>query len=534
MKEHRNALQPGYKLHWYLIKKVLGQGGFGITYLAEDTNLNQLVAIKEFLPVEMAVRDSNASIQPVSGEYGEQFKWGLDRFISEAQTLAQFKHENIVRVFTVFTKNNTAYMVMEYEHGAGLHEILKQRKTLPQDEALEMMMPIMDGLQLVHAAGFIHRDIKPPNIYIRQDSTPVLLDFGSARQSFGQHTRTLTTLISPGYAPFEQYVSKSDKQGPWTDIYGLGATLYRCVTGISPADALDRSEALLNTDRDLYVSAKELCLEGYADEFLQAIDHAMAFRAEDRPQDIASWRLEFSKTTIIQDDAGETEVHPAIAAAGPEPVQGQQTVKISMQVPLSNEQQQAVTVGHPKNWRKRFLIGVIVVMGVLIILISVNQTHKAGLAGNDTQTDDVPPPQENNQLAVDDATVSDSVEIKKPVEKKKIAVSDQLPSASKESIKQTSADVVTKAPTLISAQDRERLAALDSRLRDHPNDKRAARQIREITRKYNEKIKQVLKQGDLTLAEAYVREVLELAPDNKRLTEALRKIQKKKARLDAR
>ena len=108
MSEHRNSLQPGYKLHWYVIKDILGQGGFGITYLAEDTNLNQLVAIKEFLPIEMAVRETDASIHPVSGEYGEQFKWGLDRFISEAQTLAKFKHPNIVRVFTVFTQNNTA------------------------------------------------------------------------------------------------------------------------------------------------------------------------------------------------------------------------------------------------------------------------------------------------------------------------------------------------------------------------------------------------------------------------------------------
>lgn len=534
MKQHRNALQPGYKLHWYLIKQVLGQGGFGITYLAEDTNLNQLVAIKEFLPVEMAVRDSNASIQPVSGEYGEQFKWGLDRFISEAQTLAQFRHENIVRVFTVFTMNNTAYMVMEYEHGAGLHEILKQRKTLPQAEAMEMMMPILDGLQLVHARGFIHRDIKPPNIYIRQDSTPVLLDFGSARQSFGQQTRTLTTLISPGYAPFEQYVSKSDKQGPWTDIYGLGATLYRCVTGISPADALDRSEALLNTDRDLYVSAKELCQEGYADEFLQAIDHALAFRAENRPQDIASWRQEFTKMAINPIDAGETEVHPAIATAGSKPAQRQQTVKISMQVPLSNEQQQGVTVDNPKNWRKRFLTGVIVAMGVFIILISLNQTNKTGLAGKDTHTEVIATAQEDHQPVVVDAIGSDTVKLKKPIEKKEIAVSDQLLSTSKGTIKQISADVATKVPALISAQDKERLAALDSRLRNNPNDKRAARQIREITRKYNERIKQVLKQGDLNLAEAYVREVLELAPDNKKLIEALRKIRQKKSRQDAR
>ena len=190
MEKHRNSLQPGYRLHWYMIKKILGQGGFGITYLAEDTNLDQLVAIKEYLPVELAVRDGDASIQPVSGEHGEQFTWGLDRFMSEAQTLAKFKHPNIVRVLAVFPENNTAYMVMEFEHGRDLHEILKEKKTLEEEELNKILLPILDGLEAVHAANFIHRDIKPANIYVREDSSPVLLDFGSARQSLSEQTRT--------------------------------------------------------------------------------------------------------------------------------------------------------------------------------------------------------------------------------------------------------------------------------------------------------------------------------------------------------
>jgi len=258
MTTSRNALPPGYKLHWYVIKEVLGQGGFGITYLADDTNLNHSVAIKEFLPVEMALREGDASVHPVSGEQGDNFQWGLDRFISEAQTLARFRHNNIVRVFTVFSENNTAYMVMEYERGQGLHEILKYKDKLSPWEALDILLPILDGLEQVHEAGFIHRDIKPPNIFIREDGSPVLLDFGSARQSLGEHTRTLTTMVSPGYAPFEQYVSKSDKQGPWTDIYGLGATMYRAVTGKSPPNAVDRSAAgYRNTAGDRSVGADD-------------------------------------------------------------------------------------------------------------------------------------------------------------------------------------------------------------------------------------------------------------------------------------
>lgn len=299
--EHRNSLQPGYLLHWYHIERILGQGGFGITYLAMDTNLNRQVAIKEYLPVEMAVRQDNTSVYPVSGEHGEQFKWGLERFISEAQTLARFKHPNIVRVHAVFRENNTAYMVMEYEHGRGLDRILKEKNTLDEDELKQIIAPILNGLEAVHAASFIHRDIKPPNIYIREDKTPVLLDFGSARQSLGERTQTLTTMVSPGYAPFEQYAGKSMKQGPWTDIYGLGATLYRAVTGISPADSMDRSEAILHTGRDIYVTATEIAAGNYTSRFLAAIDHAMAFKPEDRPQSISAWQAEIDGDSYLPD-----------------------------------------------------------------------------------------------------------------------------------------------------------------------------------------------------------------------------------------
>ena len=312
--EHRNSLQPGYKLHWYVIEQILGQGGFGITYLATDTNLDQKVAIKEYLPVEMAVRQDNVSVHPVSGEHGDQFKWGLDRFISEARTLARFKHPNIVRVLTVFQENNTAYMVMEYEHGKPLHEILKERKTLPEDELKNILFPILDGLDEVHKAGFVHRDIKPPNIYIREDNSPVLLDFGSARQSFSEITRTLTTMVSPGYAPFEQYVGKSDRQGPWSDIYGLGATLYRAATGIPPPDSMDRSEAILHTGKDIFVSASEIATGKYSAEFLAAIDRAMAFKTDDRPQSISEWRDIFSGKDITPRHDTNSEV-PTIAAA---------------------------------------------------------------------------------------------------------------------------------------------------------------------------------------------------------------------------
>ncbi|MGE0485609.1 MAG: protein kinase [Gammaproteobacteria bacterium] len=289
----RNALRPGHVLHWYRIDKVLGQGGFGITYLAFDTNLDQPVAIKEYLPMELAVRDGDHSVYPASRAHDKRYRWGLDRFLTEARTLARFKHPAIVRVLSVFEANNTAYMVMEYQDGLSLQAVLDRRGTLPQQELVALVLPLLDGLETMHAQGFIHRDIKPANIYINHNGQPVLLDFGSARQALGEETRTLTSVVSPGYAPFEQYYSKSDRQGPWTDIYGLGATLYRCISGLQPMAAIDRSEAILKAERDVFVSATELGSGSYSREFLAAVDRALEFNEKKRPQSVAEWREAF-------------------------------------------------------------------------------------------------------------------------------------------------------------------------------------------------------------------------------------------------
>lgn len=298
--QHRNALPSGSKLQWYQIENVLGQGSFGITYLAKDLNLGQKVAIKEFLPTELSVREQDSSVRPVSPDKAEIFSWGLERFLSEAQTLAHFKHPNIVRVLSVFQANNTAYMIMEYEQGESLEAALKHHRIEGEGSLRAALFRILDGLERVHEAGFIHRDIKPGNIYLREDDSPVLLDFGSARQAIGAETRALTTVVTPGYAPFEQYSTnpESDKQGPWTDIYGAAATLYRAVSGRAPLDGVTRAHVILEGNPDPVEPAIEVGKGSYSPGFLAAIDRGLSFHHAERPQCVAEWRALFEASSV--------------------------------------------------------------------------------------------------------------------------------------------------------------------------------------------------------------------------------------------
>ena len=282
MNAFANDLKSGSKIHWYQIESVLGRGGFGITYLTTDENLNQLVAIKEYLPHEFGTRSGDSTVQPISVAQKDVYDWGLERFMSEAQTLAKFNHPNIVRVLTVFKENNTGYMVMEYEQGEDLSGIYKQKWNLSQRELEDVYYPIIDGLASVHKEGFIHRDIKPANIYIRSDGSPVLLDFGAARQAVG--TKTLTSMLSIGYAPFEQYSDAQGKQGAWTDIYALGASLHQGITGVKPPESTIRSMAVLYSEPDPYQPLSQSNVEGYTPAFLRAIDEALMSQINDRPQ----------------------------------------------------------------------------------------------------------------------------------------------------------------------------------------------------------------------------------------------------------
>ena len=298
-----HPLPVGHLLLWYEIEEVLGQGGFGITYLATDTNLKRKVAIKEYLPTIFAFRNQNFTVAPLTGGHGENYDWGLASFLNEARTLAKFRHRNVVQVQTVFESHNTAYMVMEYEHGDSLSRLIStRREALDQAFYERLLFPVMDGLQDIHDAGFIHRDIKPPNIYLRNDGSPVLIDFGSARQTSQQDTGEMTTLVSQGYTPLEQYSSNFGEQGPWTDIYSIGASVYHGITGKRSVDALNRSAGLLAGKPDPLVPLGSMSISGYSPVFLSAIDQALLLKPDDRPQSLSQWRdlFDADKPTLLR------------------------------------------------------------------------------------------------------------------------------------------------------------------------------------------------------------------------------------------
>jgi len=321
MKNHGNALPHGYRLHWYRIESVLGQGGFGITYLAHDANLDKAVAIKEYLPIELAVREGDSSVRPFTEDRREQYAWGLARFIEEARTLANFDHPNIVRVHSVFEEHATAYMVMTYEVGRSLEDIAKFARLDGEVALLALAHPLVDALEHMHGAGFIHRDVKPANIVVRPDGNPVLLDFGSARLALGGQTRTLTSVVSAGFAPYEQYHAEGGKQGPWTDIYGLGATLYAGINrGRGPLDAIVRGEARIEGRPDPMDAAATIGAGRYSARLLEAIDAALAFAPAERPRSAAEFRrLLPAKGEAADPDAVATVVGKPPPRSAPEP-----------------------------------------------------------------------------------------------------------------------------------------------------------------------------------------------------------------------
>lgn len=306
---YRNSLALDTTLGEYRLESVLGAGGFGITYLARDTHLDKPVAIKEYLPGDMAVRALDGSVVPVSSDHGNDYRWGLERFILEARTLARFSHPHIVRVNRYFESNGTGYMVMDYEEGESLAQWLKRVPQPPEAELRRLLMPLLDGLAAVHAAKFLHRDIKPNNIFIRSGGSPVLLDFGAARAT-GSGSAAMTAVLTPGYAPLEQY-SAEGRQGPWTDIYALGGVLFRAVTGHNPPDAVSRLQ------KDGVAESLAAARGRYSEPLLNAIQWALQIQPEIRPQSVAEWKAAFEAQAQMPAAVAPPRAAAVAAAAAP-------------------------------------------------------------------------------------------------------------------------------------------------------------------------------------------------------------------------
>ncbi len=371
-----NALPQGHRLYEYELVRVLGFGGFGMTYLGFDHNLDKAVAIKEYLPSDIATRTGDNSVAPQASQFRDDFEWGLDRFLDEARALARFDHRHIIKVHRFFEAHGTAYIVMEYAEGETLSAFLERKGTLKESELKAILYPLLDGLEVVHRADFLHRDIKPGNIIIRdEDNSPVLLDFGSARQAMGAKSRSVTSIITPGYAPIEQYSSRGD-QGPWTDIYALGGACYRALTDEVPDDATDRMRD------DPLIPVSERCADQASAGFLSAIDWALTVDERDRPQSIAEWRAELKED--LAEAPGTENIQPPVTASATAPIEGgSDDAQARYTAVQSNSQPaqikvRADDVSRLNKWFLWFWIGLlagiplsVIILGFIAIIVSL-------------------------------------------------------------------------------------------------------------------------------------------------------------------
>ena len=300
------ALQPGAILNGrYIVGRVLGQGGFGVTYTAQDYRTKKRVAIKEYLPMEFAGRGGTCMVQPFSGERQERFQYGMEQFLEEARALAAFMgDEHIVRIHSYFEENGTAYFVMEYVEGLPLDKYAKRfGGRLSVQETARLLLPVTESLARVHAAGMIHRDISPDNIIVQPDGTAKLIDFGAARFASGEKTNSLDVILKHGFSPKEQYARHS-RQGPFTDIYAMGATFYYTLTGRIPPDAISRTEG----ERLIPLGELGVSIGPRAEKVLLK---ALESNGQDRWQSAAQFHRELARALAVA---------PPPAPAPPRPV----------------------------------------------------------------------------------------------------------------------------------------------------------------------------------------------------------------------
>jgi serine/threonine protein kinase len=304
------ALPIGTRLSEFEITGVLGEGGFGIVYLAHDTSLERQVALKEYMP-SFARRRTQAHVSVKSARNADSFEAGLRSFINEARMLAQFDHPALVKVYRFWEANGTAYMVMPYYRGATLKQALQER-TAPPDEAWlkALLGPLLDALDVLHRHHCFHRDIAPDNILMLEEGHPLLLDFGAARRAIGGMNQTFTVILKQNYAPIEQYAEMPGmSQGAWTDLYALASVLHFAIDGHPPPPALSRMIS------DPYVPLATRFAGRYSGSFLEAIDRALAFKPEDRPPSVTAMRTLLGLDPVASRD----NLPPGSAPAVPTP-----------------------------------------------------------------------------------------------------------------------------------------------------------------------------------------------------------------------
>jgi serine/threonine protein kinase len=292
-----NSLPDGFQLAEFTVIKRIGEGGFSIVYLAQDTSLDSMVAIKEYMPSSLASRSADLSVSVKSDRYSETFDAGMKSFINEAKLLRQFEHASVVKVYRFFESNGTAYMVMPFYEGRTLKQILKEMGGPPDEAWLKsLLLPVMEALELIHSHQCFHRDIAPDNIMILGDGRPLLIDFGAARRVIGDMTQALTAILKPGFAPIEQYADiPGIRQGAWTDVYALAGVIYYALIGKAPVPSVARVVT------DSLVPLRTQLQGKYSEQFLAGIDAALKVRPEERIQSAAEFR------TALGFDAAETK-----------------------------------------------------------------------------------------------------------------------------------------------------------------------------------------------------------------------------------
>jgi len=326
-----NTLPIGFTLAEFKIEQVIGEGGFGIVYLALDTQLGRKVAIKEYMPSSLAARKTDLSVTVTSPRHRETFELGLRSFVKEAITLARFDHPALLKVFRFWEERGTAYMVMPYLEGQTLKQALRARADAPPEAWLRTLLdPVLDGLEHLHANNCLHRDIAPDNIQILPNGVPLLLDFGAARQVIGDATQALTVILKPGFAPIEQYSdSVALRQGAWTDVYALAAVCYYAISGKTPQASVAR------VMHDEMPSAASIGSQRYSPEFLGFIDACLRVRPQDRPQSIAEARRLMdtrapraapSPQPLPEPDDDKTVIRPKAQPPAPPPPPPQPTL----------------------------------------------------------------------------------------------------------------------------------------------------------------------------------------------------------------